>query len=468
VTIHAVPAAAPTLDMPAELAINAWAGAAVHGPVDANAASWGVQPGMPHSQQAMTIDDVPDDTKWSDVNVGYGILLLDDDKVAPAVKAAGGDAPAPIQQLLAARPGTVVLRWSKALNPRVLRRYFADGTSQDPAIGLSRFGTDKGRLPRYILIAARPDQIPWQVQYTLAVRHAVGRLPMDPGAAGPYVSALIDTWKDTPAQRTAPLIWSVDQGDITSLMRTAVAGPLASALIDPRTPGTVDLNAAAATGTALLTALRDQKPGLLVTSSHGQTSPLDNSTTMAAGLGLPVDAEHNTVPLGDFSAAVPAGAIWYANACCSAGSDATSRFAKLLAEGGDARRVLEAVAALGSTTAPAPAALLSRPAPVRAVIGHVEPTFDWTLRVAETGQALGHDLVAAFSAQLYAGRPIGLALGAYWSGVGQLHSQWADARDELAPGDVEAQSTLVRLQLTARDRQSLVLLGDPTVTLAPA
>jgi hypothetical protein len=102
---------------------------------------------------------------------------------------------------------------------------------------------------------------------------------------------------------------------------------------------------------------------------------------------------------------------------------------------------------------------------VRAIFGHVEPTFDWTLRVAETGQGLGADLVAGLSTNLFAGQPLGYVLDAYRAGVGVLHSQWADRRRSLENGDTSVRDQLTRLRLSAIDRQSLVLLGDPTVTL---
>jgi hypothetical protein len=115
--------------------------------------------------------------------------------------------------------------------------------------------------------------------------------------------------------------------------------------------------------------------------------------------------------------------------------------------------------------APAAVRMLGRTNPVRAVIGHVEPTFNWTLRVQETGQGLGHDIVTALSSNLYAGQPLGYAFTEYRAGVGALHSQWFDLYDRLVGNDVSVLETMTRLRLTALDRQSLVLLGDPTVTL---
>ncbi|GAA2515857.1 hypothetical protein [Pilimelia columellifera] len=453
--------------LPAEVTLNAWADAPVGGALAADAVRWGARAGLPRSQQALPIAPLVDEADWAHPDVGYGVLLPDRDDVDPVVRAAGGDAPEPVRRLIAGRPGTVALRWRPDLPSHLLRRYLPDGRAQDPVIGLSRFGVGPGRLPRHVLIVGGPDQIPWSTQYALGVRHAVGRLPLPADQIGSYVDALLAGWPDASARLAAPLVWSVDAGDITTLMRQAVAGPLAAALRDPSLPDAVELTGPAATSKELLTALLDQRPALLVTSSHGRTAPLEDPTLLAAGLGLPVAADHVTAPLSELTAAVPAGTIWHAAACCSAGSDATSAFAGLLSPGGAAHRVVGAVAGLGDTVAPAATALLSRPDPVRAIVGHVEPTFDWTLQVAETGQSLGHELVAAFSTQLHHGRPLGLALAGYWAGVGQLHTDWATARDALAPGDVAAQARLTRLQLTARDRQALVLLGDPTVTLAP-
>jgi len=56
----------------------------------------------------------------------------------------------------------------------------------------------------------------------------------------------------------------------------------------------------------------------------------------------------------------------------------------------------------------------------------------------------------------------------YRAGVGQLHSQYADLLDDLNAGHTEVRNTLTRVRLAAIDRQSLVLLGDPTVTLLGA
>jgi hypothetical protein len=85
--------------------------------------------------------------------------------------------------------------------------------------------------------------------------------------------------------------------------------------------------------------------------------------------------------------------------------------------------------------------------------------------VAETGQALGGHIVSALSTNLFNGQPLGYAFDEYRAGVGDLHTQWAKLRDKLIGADLTVRDELTRLRVSAIDRQSLVLLGDPTVTL---
>ena len=83
-----------------------------------------------------------------------------------------------------------------------------------------------------------------------------------------------------------------------------------------------------------------------------------------------------------------------------------------------------------------------------------------------TGQGLGRHIVNALSTNLYGGgQPLGFAFADYRAGVGVLHTEWATVREQIAGGDVTQRPEATRLRVAALDRQSLVLLGDPTVTL---
>ena len=454
--------------MPTAVQIDAWPGTkAARGALAEDAKNWGARRGLPPSREPLAFGEPVDPVRWEHAEIGYGVLLPDDDAVSPQDKAAGQDAPDPVGRLLRARPGTVLLRWSPKLKDLRLRRYYPDGSHQDPLIGLTKFGTAPGNwLPRYVLIAAPPDQIPWSVQYALAPAHAVGRLPFTGDALGPYIDAMLAGWPNASVDAAAPLLWTVDHGprDITRLMRAALTEPLDAAMTGTLS-GLRHLRGAEATVTNLLTECsRATPPALVVTSSHGST-PVGDQDALRTTLGLPVDVAHATTPLEDLVAAFPAGSVWFAQACCSAGGAGDSTYEGLLKPKTLAHTVVSEVAALGPTVAPGALRLLGRPNPVRAVLGHVEPTFSWTLRADGTGQLLGGTLVTALTSNLHHGQPVGYAFDHYRRGVGQLYSQWAGDRVRLEKGDASVLETLTRVRLTAVDRQSLVLLGDPTVTL---
>lgn len=456
-------------DLPHEVQIDAWPGRpAVAGLVD-DAEVWGARRGLPPPQEPLAFDEPADPNCWRHPRVGYGILLHDTPDLAwSAEKVSGAGAPQAIREILTARPHTVLLYWHPALGDTHVRRYYEDGTTSDHPIGLTHAGTAKNKLPRYILIAGSPTSIPWQVQFSLSVRHAVGRLPFDDDALEPYVAAMLDGehgWQSTPTDDRSPAVWTVDHGaqDITRLMRTVLVAPLLTAFRGTLT-GLTELDEARATASNLLSALRGS-PTLVVTSSHGAT-PLD-AGALRAGLGLPVDVGHSAVALEELTAAMPAGAVWFAQACCSAGSSDASSFAALLEPESEARAVVEAVAGLGATVAPAALALLGREKPVRAVFGHVEPTFDWTLKDPDSGTRFTGDLVDGLSSNLHFGQPLGRIFAEYRAGIGELLSRWSNLalRLNTAADEDAVLREMTKLRLTAMDRQSLVLLGDPTVRI---
>lgn len=134
---------------------------------------------------------------------------------------------------------------------------------------------------------------------------------------------------------------------------------------------------------------------------------------------------------------------------------------------------LKQIAACGAIVAPFPKALLSAPRPARAFIGHVEPTFNWTLRAPETGQVLTRSLVDAVYTRMHQVQPepVGLAFDQWYRQVGELQSRAAVARGYFTDGDPAIRDTAradaARSELAAVDRGSLVILGDPTACLPP-
>jgi hypothetical protein len=461
--------------LPEEVAINAYAGDQV--PVTSRLAQdwseWALVRRVEEPRKVLFAKEA-DLNDWSDPEVGWGLVLPDDDAKSEGERAAGDDAPAPIRELLAARLGSPVFRYrQQSWQAQFLRRYYPDRSPEDVAISGGERGVGPGRLPRYLLICASPEQIPWKVQYRLNPSCFVGRLALPASGLRNYVDFLLG--KKAPLARPErPVVWGVDHGpsDITWLMRHAIAEPVCQALRKDSQigAGARCLTGEQATCETLLAALREASPGLVVTTSHGMTGPVEDQDRMRADLGLLVDRDHRVLRSeAVLDAWQPEGAIWYAHACCSAGSDAKTRYKGLIEGNSRVETVLEAVAAVGAQVAPFPTALLSARRPLGAFIGHVEPTFDWTLRNPGNRQVLTAALRHALYGRLYSKRPqtVGFAFQGCYGLVGELYTQWAEAIHAANGGKPEYLRVAARSQLAALDRQAMVILGDPTIALAP-
>ncbi|WP_433202251.1 hypothetical protein ACQP00_32005 [Dactylosporangium sp. CS-047395] len=463
----------PPLPADRMLALNGWsAGAALAAPVAERRARW-ITGLSPVARGRMLAPAGLDPWRWQDERLGWGLVLPEREELSVAQRARPDDAPEPIRQLFADRPGAKVLRYrtGKRLADFTLRDYTADGRRLPHIAGPT--GTGPGQIPAYLLIAASPREIPWTVQYALNLVRNVGRLDLDEDGLANYVTALRDGWKSASARYDSPVVWSVDDGSsITALMRDAIGEPLAGKLRgDKDMPRTcfIDGRTEPADGAALIAALERQRPALIVTTSHGVTPP----PVDADRLGLPVDATGRPLDLArllrDWQ---PDGAIWYAHACCSAGSDGPSQYDGLFEPGSMVARALADAATLGPRTAALPRALLGAARPARGFIGQVEPTFDWTLRFPATRQRLTEDLRRTLYEELCAGRPAGYAL--HWvhgtvNGLQYFTEKAVKRYNELPPGPEQDEALDMALyhKVTGLDRTATVLLGDPTVALLP-
>jgi hypothetical protein len=405
------------IDRPQTLNVNAWTGDSSPQQALPPRTPWGQMANLAGLTRWLGAPMPIDERDWTNPNVGWGLVLPDRDDLSMTERATADDAPEPIQRLLKSRSNAPVLRWRPELQQNYVRRYYADGGVEDLSAQAPNPGIGKGRVPRYLLIYATPKEIPWAVQYALNMSTFVGRLDLEGSALAHYVDALISDWAGQTCDPRAPLVWSVDHGknDITWLMARTVAGGVWSKL-DTNS----DLNKrkwlkdSNATRGALGAALAELSPALIVTTSHGMTGPLNDSKLLVQHLGAPVDVEYAVLGAEQLDGWRPSGAIWYAQACCAAGSDASSRYKGLLPADGSIGAMLNGVAeAAGATTAPLASLLLGAERPLRAFVGHVEPTFDWTLRDPANKQVLSQVLCDAFSDKLYQEyrrNPIGWAL----------------------------------------------------------
>jgi hypothetical protein len=462
------------MDWPETLAINAFTGErTASSAMGANSVRW-LFKNTPEAVRRFLKPPVgPDPNKWYDPEVGWGVILLD--RTDGGDQKSATDAPEPIRALIEARSRVAhypvpVLRYQPNSGNRFrLLRNYHDRT--DLALGDSPRGVSRGCLPHYLLIYGSPAEIPWELQYVLNASCAVGRLALEGRALENYVSALLSEWSGSAAAPERAVIWSTDHGapDITRLMRNCIAAKVYEKMKQDPEIGAgalfIDGSNMNASGSVLARALSERSPGLIVTTSHGMTGPLDDTDRMRARLGLPVD--QNFAPLEPKTLLAewqPDGAIWYAHACCSAGSDDRTMFDDLVTPGSEIDRVLKGVAALGAQVAPLPQILLGASKPLRAFVGHVEPTFDWTLRNPGTGQFTTDSTTQALYNELFRPQTLGHAFRGCYGRLGSLHASYHASLRAFNAGGCTKPAMLNAL-LCARDVSSTVILGDPTVSL---
>jgi hypothetical protein len=467
-----------TIEVPTALRINAWTGReAPTAALSQSSMRWGLsrQSGGETSQETLLLPDVTDYRDWQHAKVGWGLVLPLTKGLSDAALAGAGDAPEPIQKLVAARNDAPVFRYIAEAQEGYLRRYYTNAPHRDFSLVGSTPGQGANSLPRYLLIYGSPEAIPWSFQYAANLKHYVGRLDLEGVHLERYVNALLSDWKGMTTDTRAPVVWSVDHGhpDITWLMNQTISKQVDGAFAsDPNNDLSrhKGLFGSDATIEMLTKALVNQSPSLVVTTSHGMTGPLDDPSRLVAQLGNMVDVDHAVLDsdklVTDWE---PNGAVWYSHACCSAGSDAPSCYAELLDPASDVTAMLVGVAkASGKRVAPLPRKLLGAEKPLRAFIGHVEPTFDWTLRDPETGQPLTHTLKNALYDNLFRGdkrTPVGWAMAEVFQDAAAMLGLWAAALAGVNRNEPKAREWALYRQLTALDRQHTVILGDPTVAL---
>jgi len=452
---------------------NAWCGDAVaSGPCSEHATAWALRGALSSTRplgggaaQALDL------AQWQDPRVGWGVVLPDRDGLSDADKAVAADAPAAIRRLIAARGNAPVFRYRPDVGrDGRLQRYYPHRGPASLRLSGTRGTVGDAAVPRYLLIVGSPEQIPWRFQYRLQTDAFVGRLDLDPAGLDRYVDALLNDWPGHQRDVDAPLLWAVDHGhpDITFLMRKTIAETLFKAF-DADGFHPLLLTGAQARLEDFYAGLKQHQPAFVLSSSHGATFPLNDLIQLKAQLGAMLDADHALLDIGALLRAWnPTGAIWYAHACCSAGADRPSTFQGLVDEQSSLGRMLAAVAGIGPCTAPLPRALLGSERPLAAFVGHVEPTFDWTLRDPDTGQRMTDALIVdtLYTALHSAARPpVGLAMDGYYDAVAGLLLDHLDAIEAFNNHEHDAETRARKAKLLAMDRLAMVVLGDPTVRL---
>ena len=463
---------------PESLYINAWSGegdAMPAAPLQPDASSWMLQNVPLRLPTFLAPPEKADETKWSDPRIGWTLVLAKSDKTLGEMSDLA-DVPDSLRQLWIDRGKPPALRYDpKSANVSRLLFDYKNNRTVTMEKG-TPMGTAPGALPRYLLIYGTPEEVPWDVQYRLNPIRAVGRLPFDRSSAGEaalnnYVARLRQDWKGSSADFTHTLVWATDRPNdpMAALMRAEVAEKLQARYAGDSDLKSIFLAAADATLANLNGNLASHHPGLIVTTSHGQTGPVAKPDVMRAKLGMLVDQESKAIGPSDLDGGVvPDGAIWYAHACCSAGCASMSDFENLINPETAIGATLKALTTLGSLTAPLPLALLGATNPLRAFVGHIEPTFNFSLRQPATQDSLTSSLEAALYTNIYQKKrePIGYAFRDCHERVGGLFNSMnlslKDLRARRVTLETEGPAMLWAL-LAAFDLRSIVILGDPTV-----
>ena len=467
--------------LPERLSINAWTGEegeeGLNDSTSRETRAWAVRRNIAEQKRFLLPPPPVDPRHWWDERLGWGLVLPLRKDIDLNAQQMADDAPEPIRELVRIRSERIgkpvpVFRYRPDWDYRFTHLYNPAADLDIPLAAAPR-GTASNALPHYLLLYGSPAEIPWSLQYQLHGHRAVGRLDLTGQALENYVSALLNDWKEADAEVRNVVVWSTAHDSMSKIMRGAIGRPFFEKVnSDP------DLHAylldgdgafAGAKGPAtteqLIAALQTYRPMMILTTSHGQTGPLSDPAAMQAKLGLPVGQELKALdPTLLLATWQPSGAIWYAHACCSAGVDSPSRFLNIVKPEGSIPKVLGALADLGAQVAPLPQQLLGAARPLRAFLGHVEPTFDWTIKQPATGQYLTSDLIQALYNNLYHSEPVGQAFRPFYEPISSLFTGWDEAKKEFDKGK-KTEGIALYCQLASYDRQSLVLLGDPTALL---
>ena len=220
-------------EWPGTLRINAWTGErAALGDISPKAEAWALGSKTtppPGAIPRLVPADDADPADWRHPNVGWGLVLPERPGLSRAELATAADAPEPMQRLVRERNNAPVFRYLVGENRFTLLRNYASG---DQDMRGAPLGIGPGRLPFYLLLYGSPEEIPWEFQYILQTRCAVGRLSLTGPALENYVRALLSDWQDTGFAFNHAVVWAVDHSpdDISHLMRTAIAARLDAAL----------------------------------------------------------------------------------------------------------------------------------------------------------------------------------------------------------------------------------------------
>lgn len=341
------------------------------------------------------------------------------------------------------------------------------------------------RFPYYVLIAGSPTRVPYDLQFSLAVLQAVGRIDFDdpdtyacyaqtvvnqetgqapmpgrraiffaPRHAGDYATDQVNQHlvgpilRDLPESVPSDLTFEVLTGD------TATKANLLAALSPHAERSSAALVFSAGHGAALKATQPDQRAlqGSIVCQDY--QSPLTPGRRQGFITGYDV-SEGFCLP----------GGICFVFACYGAGTRTRSDFFRYLPTQAG-RHQLQTTQGAEDYVAHLPKALLAHPTRgALAVVGHVDPAWVYAFTSQVTGGQRVHPFGFAL-ARLLRGKPVGFAVTAFSQKYADLSTDLLNLmEDAQETNQIPDPSDLSSLWVCRNDAQNYVVIGDPAVRL---
>jgi hypothetical protein len=343
------------------------------------------------------------------------------------------------------------------------------------------YSIQDGHPPHYIMIVGGPDQVPFGFQSLLNSTAAVGRVDFDtPDELKCYIEKLIRLeLAETPGNSREALFFAPNHGmrDPTFYSCQYMAQPLADYVTQAYQMEVKRLFNDQATKRGLLSALKDSRPALLYSASHGAVAPQEDINVQKQFYGAiccqaataDEKPKERMIAAEDIPGDAPflEGAVVFQFACFGYGNPAKSDFELWLGKPQMNAR-LDFVSAL-------PKKLLSHPRGPIAYIGHIDAAWmhgflddphhpaiseHWQRRIEPFQKAI---------CSLLEVQPVGLAMGAMNRRYDLENFQILNSYMKVMRGDKqvtpEYHKWLTDTFILRSDAQNYMVFGDPAAHL---
>jgi len=351
---------------------------------------------------------------------------------------------------------------------------------------LQRHGADIGRLdldlaPYYLLVVGSPNEIPFDFQYQLARIYAVGRLYFDHlGEYAQYAHNVVAAESQSLCLPKKINVFSPthDNDTATRQVTERYVKPFADELRDAHGDWLIQADTGEQATKGRLGQLlgKDETTSFLFTSGHGlmfgpgsDKQESFQGAIVCADWPGPVRGSGALQPEQYFAAVDVTddvnllGTIILMFGECTAGTPYKENFARR--QGREAREL-----ARQPFLARLPQRLLSlSQGGALAVIGHVDTNwiYSWTglLGQGRKERDSRRNIFMQFSNRLFAGHPVGSALGDFGQQYQELASIWADMELRSLSGEDVDRLEHVDVETAMIDIRNYIIIGDPAVRL---